>query len=211
MDVNTYNVKKLSGDRVSNGIQMSDGKFSFSGGPSRSDQILCYGTDKTISDYLSVNVGSKDNLWFLRPSSETPSTEMELVLVHEYAPGSGAKRWPGFWIDWENSESIQHLTTDSRSSGSGADQYSLVLAPIGWAENIASQFINERDYGSQTISYDPDFKKVEINYEVEENYDDDFDSCFEDTEEDNFIENDKPVIFDKNNPIHVTMREAGLM
>lgn len=203
----TYNVKTLSGNSVSAGIKMSDGKFSFSGGPSRLDQILCYGTDKTISDYLTVNIGSKDHLWFLRPSSETPSEEMELVLVHEYAPGSGSKRWPGFWVNFDN---LQTLTTDFRRSGSGSDTYSLVIAPIGWAENIASQFINERDYGSQTISYDPDFKKVEINYYIEVSYDD-VDSDVNDAKEEDLIENDGPVVFDNNNPMHVSMRNAGLM
>jgi len=208
MAVTTYNAKTLSGNSVSSGIKMLGGKFSFSGGPGRNDQILCYGTDKTISDYLTVNVGSKDNLWFLRPSSETPSEEMELVLVHEYAPGSGSKRWPSFWVNFDN---LQILTTDSRRSGSGSDTYSLVIAPIGWAENIASQFINERDYGSQTISYDPDFKKVEINYDVEVSYNDDFDSYLNDVEEEDLIENDGPVVFDNNNPMHVSMRAIGLM
>lgn len=198
----TYNTKTLSGDRVSNGIQMSDGKFFVSGGPSRQDRILCHGTDKNIANYLTVNVGSKDNLWFLRPSLETPSTEQELVLVHEYAHGSGSKRWPSFWINWDNAGPIQKLIEESRGSGSGADTYSLVIAPIGWADNIAMQFVNERDYGSQTIAYNPDFKPQPQEYYEEEIVDD---------EEEVIVDDDQPVEFNENNPIHVAMREKGLI
>lgn len=203
MAIKTFNTKTLSGNRVSKGIQMSEGKYSVYGGPSRQDRILFYGTDKNLSEYFTVNVGSKDNLWFLRPSTETPSAEQELVLVHEYAHGSGSKRWPSFWVNWDNAGPIQKLTEESRGSGSGADIYSLVIAPIGWAENIAMQFVNERDYGSQTIAYNPDFKPQPIKEYEEEEYVDD--------EEEVFIEEDQPVKFNENNPIHVAMREKGLI
>ncbi len=196
----TYNTKTLSGNRVSDGIRMAGGKFIVPGGPSRQDRILCYGVDKNLNEYLAVNVGSKDDLWFLRPSTETPSTEKELVLVHEYAPGAGSKRWPSFWIDWNNSGSVQKLASESRGSGSGADSYSLVLAPLGWAENIAMQFVDERDYGSQTIAYNPDFKP--------QGYEDVND---EEDGDDVFVEDDGPIVFNQNNPMHIQMRKAGLM
>lgn len=73
----------------------------------------------------------------------------------KYNPGAGAKRWPGFWVNWEKAGPIERLVTDSRLSGSGADHYSLVLAPAGWAENISRQFIDERDFGTQYIAYRP--------------------------------------------------------
>lgn len=37
----------------------------------------------------------------------------------------------------------------------GLEHWILVSAPMGWAENIASQFVNERDVGGQSISYKP--------------------------------------------------------
>jgi hypothetical protein len=78
-----------------------------------------------------------------------------LVLVHEYYPGSGHKRWPGFHIDWENAGPVEVLCSVRRGKGSGDDTYTLVLAPAGWAQNIAAQFRNERDFGDQEISYKP--------------------------------------------------------
>ena len=43
----------------------------------------------------------------------------------------------------------------------GGEILGKVAAPLGWAENIASQFVDERDYGGQTISYKPDISGEE--------------------------------------------------
>lgn len=148
----------LSGNQVSEGIELKEGKITVWGGPSCTDRILCYGTDPSQTEYFLVNVGhGKDEKIYLRPTTGEPDSEQVLVLVHEYSPGSGAKRWPSFHVDWDNAGPVEKLCSASRGAGSGSDTYSLALAPIGWAENIASQFINERDYGGQTVGYNPNF------------------------------------------------------
>ena len=63
------------------------------------------------------------------------------------------------------------------------------------------QFVNERDYGSQTIAYNPDFKP-QTPQEYEEYIDED---------EEVSVEDNQPVEFNENNPIHVAMREKGLI
>src|SRR3989344_4468744 len=80
-----------------------------------------------------------------RPSSSTPSTPPRGTRGLER---SGRRKAP-------RSEKLAwHCRRLSRAGGRG-ERWVLVPAPIGWAENIASQFVNERDYGGQTISYKP--------------------------------------------------------
>jgi len=153
MGMKTFNMKSLRGNDVGDGIRMSGGKFNCS--CFDRTEVLCYGADPSVEEYRKVNVGKQGKQVFLRVSDAEPVSDQELVLVHEYAPGSGGKRWPSFWIDWENAGSVEKLASISRGKGSGADTWTLVIAPAGWAKNIASQFVNERDYGGQTISYKP--------------------------------------------------------
>ncbi len=88
------------------------------------------------------------------------------VLVHEYSPGSGAKRWPSFHIDWDNASQVEKLSSAHRGKGSGSDTYTLVIVPSDWAENIAGQFINERDFVGQTVAYKQGFMAVNREKEV---------------------------------------------
>ncbi len=85
------------------------------------------------------------------PSSGQP--ERELVLVQEYSPGCGAKRWPSFSVTF--GPEVRVLRQDQTGGGSGSENWTLVSAPLGWAANIAGQFRNERDAESQTIGYRP--------------------------------------------------------
>jgi hypothetical protein len=94
----------------------------------------------------------------LVPCEEVP--QRELVLVQTYSTGSGAKRWPGF--DVEFGPEVRQLSTASTSSGSGGETWVLVSAPLGWAQNIASQFIDERDAPGQTISFKPELNSGKI-------------------------------------------------
>lgn len=154
MAVKTFIVKSLRGNMVENGIRLEQGKYNchcFD-----RIEVLCYGTDPNVEEYSKVNVGKQGKQVFLRASDAESVSDQELVLVHEYAPGSGAKRWPSFWIDWDNADSVEKLVSVSRCLGSGADTWSLVVAPAGWAENIAAQFVHEKDYPDQTIAYKPD-------------------------------------------------------
>lgn len=154
MVMKTFSIKYLSSN-LEDGIRMSGGKYDCS--CFDKTVALLYGVDPKVEEYHRVNVGKKGTQVFLCASDAEPVADQELVLVHEYSPAAGGKRWPSFWIDWDNAGPIEKLVSLSRGKGSGCDTWSLIVAPAGWAENIASQFINERDYGGQTISYKPDF------------------------------------------------------
>ncbi|MFZ3054874.1 MAG: hypothetical protein WA091_02745 [Minisyncoccales bacterium] len=93
----------------------------------------------------------------LYPCEEAP--QKELVLVEQYYPGTGNKRSPSFHVEF--GPEVRILSSASTSGGSGGESWTLVSAPLGWAENIAEQFIDQRDYLDQTISYRPGVKKWE--------------------------------------------------
>lgn len=155
MAVKTFRVKILRGNTVEDGIRLEQGKYNchcFD-----REEVLCYGTDPSVEEYFKAMVGKQGKQVFLRASDAEPVSDQELVLVHEYSPSSGGKRWPSFYIDWDNAGSVEKLISISRYLGSGADTWSLVIAPAGWADNIASQFIQEKDYPDQKIAYKPDF------------------------------------------------------
>jgi len=94
----------------------------------------------------------------LYPSEET-SPQRELVLVQEYSPGVGSKRSPSFHVEF--GEEVRVLSSVTTWGGSGKEKWTLISAPIGWAANIAGQFIDQRGYPGQTISYCPEAKKGE--------------------------------------------------
>ena len=148
----------LSGNNLVSGIKIQNGKVSFSGGPGRPEVVLAHvKSDKgdELTELNVINIGRKENKIFLQPveTGDLEKTQTTLFLVHEYCPGSGSKRWPSFHIDWEHAGPVEILIQKSRCAGSGTDEYSLVLATSDWGNNIASQFINERDYPGQAISY----------------------------------------------------------
>ncbi|MFA5886230.1 MAG: hypothetical protein WC863_00440 [Patescibacteria group bacterium] len=143
----------LSGKDVSPVIKMEKGKISCWGGPGQPDIPFVYALNPEVNEYSIANIGKKTNQFFLQIGEGEVDQHQTLVFVHEYFNGSGAKRWPGFHIDWNNAGQVEILIQTQRHYGSGSDTWSLIIAPHGWVENIAAQFIDERDYPSQIISY----------------------------------------------------------
>ena len=144
----------LRGNRVENGIIVSNGQIPFNphSGMTRHNTELLASTPAPDGSLNEVYVAIMDEGVVLVPCEETP--QKELVLVQQYSPGCGGKRWPSFYVEF--GPEVRQLSEASTSGGSGCETWVLISAPLGWAENIASQFVNERDYGKQTISYKPD-------------------------------------------------------
>lgn len=150
----THIALTLRGDRVENGISISDGRVLFnphSGMKRDNTGLLASSTSAPDGSMDKIHVAITEHGVVLVPCEGEP--QKELVLVKQYSPGSGGKRWPSFHVEF--GPEVRRLSDASTSGGSGGEQWVLVSAPIGWAENIASQFVNERDYGDQTISYKP--------------------------------------------------------
>jgi|GEM_PF-1934747 len=149
----THTALTLRGDSVENGIAVSNGQVPFSphSGMTRHNTGLLASTPAPDGSLDKIHVAIVDEGVVLVPCEETP--QKELVLVKQYSPGSGGKRWPSFHVEFGSE--VRKLSEASTSGGSGSETWVLVSAPLGWAENIASQFVNARDYGGQTISYKP--------------------------------------------------------
>jgi len=149
----------LRGKRIEKGILVSNGQVSFNPhwGMTRHNTGLLASTPSPDGNLAKVNVAIVEEGVVLVPCEETP--QKELVLVQQYSPGTGAKRWPSFYV--ELGPEVRRLSEASTSGGSGGETWVLVSAPLGWAENIASQFVDERNYGGQTISYKPDISGEE--------------------------------------------------
>ena len=144
----------LRGDDCQEGIPMEDGELRVYDG--YDNVLMARGLNDGVDEYFSAQVGEDlEGTVVLQNSDEPTDPDYCLVFVHEYSPGNGGKRWPSFYITW--GEETRLIARRSRSKFSGSDTYSLVIAPIGWAENIAVQFVNERDCGGQEIAYKPDF------------------------------------------------------
>jgi len=153
------NAFTLRGNSVSVGIVLANGKLVFFDG--EKNNLLAVGLDVLQEFYEVVRVGQDaGGTLILSPVEEKPEDERCLVLVQEYSPGVGAKRWPWFGVDWENAGPIKILAKARRTKGSGSDCWSLIIAPMDWPKNIASQFKNIRDIGGQDIAYLP---KEEFN------------------------------------------------
>ena len=163
-----FRIVQLRGNDVSNGITLENGELTRSNFDDVSIMAHGFGIPAEGSHELSVVRFGRDmhNELVIAPAADDDVEQDRIaVLVHEYSPGSGAKRWPSFHIDWENAGPVEKLSSAYRGKGSGSDSFALIIAPIGWAENIAAQFINERDFGGQTIAYNPDFgpsKKIDV-------------------------------------------------
>ncbi len=119
-------------------------------GINRHNSSLLASTEEDSLQHV-VYVAKTKNGVVLVSCSEEP--QRELVLVQEYETGSGAKKWPGFRVNF--GDEVCRLSRASTCGGSGCETWTLVSAPLGWAENIASQFQNVRDVESQSISYNP--------------------------------------------------------
>lgn len=155
----------LRGASVEKGISVSDGKIPFEPcwGMTRHSSGLLASSSVPDGDLDKVHVAITEAGVVLVLCEEV--SQRELVLVQEYSPGSGGKRWPGFRVEF--GPEVRKLSEACTSGGSGGETWVLVSAPLGWAENIAGQFVNERDYGGQTISYKPDFNPREQELERE--------------------------------------------
>lgn len=142
----------LRGNGVKKGIQVEDRLVPFkpNWGINRHNSSLLASTEEDSLQNV-VYVAKTKNGVVLVSCSEEP--QRELVLVQEYETGSGAKKWPGFRVIFGNE--VHQLSRASTCGGSGCETWTLVSAPLGWAENIASQFQNVRDVESQSISYNP--------------------------------------------------------
>ncbi len=150
----THIALTLRGNSVENGIAVNDGQVPFNphSGMTRHNTGLLASTSAPDGNLNKVHVAIVDEGVVLVPYEGEP--QKELVLVQQYSNGSGAKRWPSFHVEFGSE--VRQLSDASTSGGSGGETWVLVSAPIGWAENIASQFVDERDYGGQIISYKPD-------------------------------------------------------
>lgn len=187
----------LRGNSVTKGIMVSNGQVPFSphSGMMRHNSGLL-ATSSSVSDgnLDTVNVAIMKHGVVLVPCEDEP--QRELVLVQQYSPGCGGKRWPSFSV--ELGPEIRKLSEAFTSGGSGGETWVLVSAKLGWAANIAAQFINERDCGGQTITYRPGL--VIRRKEVDE-----------------FCDDGKPLVYTSpeeeptETPIAAAMRKAGLI
>ena len=153
---NSHSALTLRGDSVSQGIAISGGQIQFNprwGIVRRETTGLLASTAALDGDLQRVYVAVVRNKVVLEPCDCDVEPTKELVLIQQYSTGSGAKRWPGFYV--ELGPEVRQLASASTSCGSGSESWILISAPLGWAQNIAGQFVNERDCGDQTISYKP--------------------------------------------------------
>jgi len=148
MAIKYYACKSLSGNTVSDGIALRGAKLLVRT-DSEGGDILAVSTIELDSVKVAAVGRHKETGRIILKPGEGEKTDQsrELVLVKEYSPGVGGKRRPSFYIDWKSCEEIEVLKKASRTRHSGAEYYSLVFAPVGWAVNIASQFIDVKDYG----------------------------------------------------------------
>lgn len=158
-------VVSIDGDKVNPGIEFdtsgeatrSDGRMDvpIARGPACGSQTSYTAPGETV--YVATISRDVDGIYRLTPAVSLGQSEplLDLVLLREYDPAGGHKRWPSFHVDWQHAGDVVKAGEVHRSRGSGSDDYTLLLAPRGWGENIASQFKNERDLASQVIAYDP--------------------------------------------------------
>lgn len=156
-----FRIVQLRGNDVSDGVILENGRLTRSVFDGEGRLAHGFNVPKEGSFELQTARFGRDmhEELVIAPTKvgEIVDKDRYVVLVHEYSPGSGSKRWPSFSVDWDNAGQVEKIGSVYRGKGSGSDSYTLIIAPVGWAENIAAQFINERDYNSQTISYKPDF------------------------------------------------------
>jgi len=154
-----FRIFQLRGNNVDSGIILENGRLAR---PTDGDGRLAHGFNVPCDSKVELNAArfGRDihGELVVAPMKVGESVDRDrcVVLVHEYAPGCGAKRWPSFSVNWDEAGPVEHLGSVYRGKGSGSDSYALIIAPVGWAENIAAQFVNERDLGGQVISFKPE-------------------------------------------------------
>jgi hypothetical protein len=146
---------ELSGDYVAEGIALREELVLADDGDT--DRLLAVWTgNPAIERVGTARVGlDPAGTVVLGAGHWQIDEDRALVLVREYHPGTGRKRYPSFHVNWEQAGDIRLLARVTRQKGSGTDTYSLIVAPADWAHKIASQFRNERDAAGQVISYLP--------------------------------------------------------
>lgn len=146
----------LRGSCVEKGIKVSNALVPFvpRWGMTRGSSNLLSATSAPNGSVDTVHIAVTEHGVVLFPAEGIP--EQELVLVQEYCPGAGGKRNPSFQVAY--GPEVRVLSDASTSGGSGGEKWVLVSAPMGWAQNIASQFVDRKDTGTQTISFNPAFK-----------------------------------------------------
>jgi len=150
--VKTYRLFTVRGCRLEDGISFDEGRLIFRprwGIVDRGDVVMA-AVNRPCNHLRRCNVALVDGFPVLVPVAPC-KPDGELVLLQEYSPGCGAKRYPSFYVEHGNAEQI--LCTEATTGGSGYEKWSLLIAPMGWAINIASQFVDGRDRPSQRISY----------------------------------------------------------
>ena len=155
----------LRGNRVETGITIRGNRVPFRPhwGMLRHDPGVL-GVSSTDGKLEKAYIAIIGKTPVLSPCEESP--QKELVLVEQYYPGTGNKRSPSFHVEF--GPEVRILSSASTSGGSGGEEWVLISAPIGWAENIAGRFIDQRDYLNQTMSYRPGAKKWEGKEEFPE-------------------------------------------
>jgi hypothetical protein len=157
-----FRIVQLSGDEVAEGVTLERGELAMPGAGR-----VAHGFNIPMEETCELKVvrfgnDMHDELVIAPAKPDEPmETDHCAVLIHEYTSGCGHKRWPSFHIDWDHAgpNPIEKIGGAYRGSGSGSDTYTLILVPTGWAENIAAQFVNERDKPSQTIGFVPGAKR----------------------------------------------------
>ena len=148
----TFRVYTVRGHQLESGIRFENGRVSVW---IRNGQLTL--AEGTVSEAgLATVVEFSPQKVVLAAGVGAPEADRELVLVQEYGRKVGARRWPAFHIDWDNAGDVTLL---ARAHGE-RETLSVVVAPDGWAENIASRFIDGRAGVDQTIGYRPGFAKA---------------------------------------------------
>lgn len=153
----TFKVVTLRGSAIWPGITLENGQLRFCPreGMNRGEKRLALSAKD--GNLERVNASLTDGAVVLVEAPAETEPTAELVLVQEYCRGCGGKRWPSFAV--ELGPEVKELSTASTSGGSGYEKWRLLTAPLGWAENIADQFVDQRDVADQTISYNPGYVK----------------------------------------------------
>lgn len=144
----------LRGEKVKEGIKVEGGRIPFNPrwGMTRHSPNLLGATPASDGMLSYIHVATTEHGPVIISCEGEP--DRELVLVKEYRTGSGAKRFPNFTVEF--GEGVKVLSEARTAGGSGYGCWSLVSAPLEWADNIAAQFENERDVRSRKISFNPD-------------------------------------------------------
>lgn len=89
---------------------------------------------------------SRGGVPFVRASKEAPEDTQEVVLVQEYG-GAQSKR--AFRVEF--GPNVEVLSQGKATGDSDWERWSMVLAPSGWANDIAQRFASQQYAPDQTV------------------------------------------------------------